>query len=60
MGVSGQLHAPAALPQGKKPGTHITGDWVGFRAGLGSVRKISFPPGFDPRTIKPGNSSYID
>jgi hypothetical protein len=35
MGVSGQCHAPAALyPQGKDPGTHCTGGWVGPRAGL--------------------------
>jgi hypothetical protein len=35
MGVSGQRHAPAALnPQGRTPGTHCTGGWVGPRAGL--------------------------
>jgi hypothetical protein len=34
MGVGGQLHTPAALPPGKRPGTHCTGDWVGPRAGL--------------------------
>jgi hypothetical protein len=35
MGVSGQHHAQAALcPQGKDPGTHCTGGWVGLRAGL--------------------------
>jgi hypothetical protein len=29
MGVGGQRHAPAALPPGKKPGTHCTErlDW---------------------------------
>jgi hypothetical protein len=32
--VSGQLHAPAALPPGKSPGTHFTGGWVYPRAGL--------------------------
>jgi hypothetical protein len=25
MGVGGQLHAPAALPPGKRPGTHCIG-----------------------------------
>jgi hypothetical protein len=35
MGVSGQDHAPhRSLPQGKTPGTHCIGDWVGLRAGL--------------------------
>ena len=29
MGVHGQHHAPAALPPGKRPGTHCTGGWVG-------------------------------
>jgi hypothetical protein len=27
--MGGQLHAPAALPPGKRPGTHCTGGWVG-------------------------------
>jgi hypothetical protein len=34
MEVGGQLHVPAALPPGKRPGTNYTGDWVGPRAGL--------------------------
>jgi hypothetical protein len=34
MSVGGQLHAPAALPPGKRPGTHCIGGWVGPRAGL--------------------------
>ena len=34
MGLGGQLHAPAALPAGKKPGTHCIGGWVGPTAGL--------------------------
>jgi len=34
MVVGGQRHAPAALPPGKRPGTHSTGGWVGPRAGL--------------------------
>jgi hypothetical protein len=32
--VGGQRHAPAALPPGKRPGTHCIGGWVGSRAGL--------------------------
>jgi hypothetical protein len=31
MKVGGQLDAPAALPPGKRPGTHCIGDWVGPR-----------------------------
>ena len=27
-------YPPAALPLGKRPGTHCTGGWVGPRAGL--------------------------
>jgi hypothetical protein len=39
MAVSGQRHAPAVLPPGKTPGTHFTGGWVGFRAGLDGCEK---------------------
>jgi len=51
MEVSGQLHAPAALPPEKEPpGTHWIGGWVGSRAGLGAVKKKKFPapPGIEP------------
>jgi hypothetical protein len=34
-GVGGQRDTPAALPQGKRPGTHCIGGWA---------RKISPPP----------------
>jgi hypothetical protein len=37
--VSGQLHAPAALPPGKRPGTHFIGGWVDPRAGLDDMEK---------------------
>ena len=39
MGVGGQRHAPAALPPGKRPGTHCIGGWVGPRAGLDGCGK---------------------
>jgi hypothetical protein len=39
MRVGGQLHAPAALPPGKRPGTHCIGGWVGPRAGLDGYEK---------------------
>ena len=33
MGVGGQRHTPAALPQ-ERPSTHCIGGWVGPRNGL--------------------------
>jgi hypothetical protein len=39
MGVSGQRHAAAALPSGKKSGIHCIGRWVGPRAGLDGCGK---------------------
>jgi hypothetical protein len=39
MGVGGQLHAPSALPPGKRHGTHCTGGWVGPSAGLDECGK---------------------
>jgi hypothetical protein len=39
MRVGSQLHAPAALPPGKRPGTHCTGGWVGPRTGLDGCEK---------------------
>jgi hypothetical protein len=39
MTVGGQLHAPAALPPGKRPGTHGIGGCVGPRAGLDGGEK---------------------
>ena len=60
MRVGGQLHAPAALPPGKRPGTHCIGGWVGPRAGLGGCGKSRPPPGFDPRTVQPVSSRYTD
>jgi hypothetical protein len=38
MVMGGKRHAPAALPPGKRPGTHCTGGWVGSRAGLDRCR----------------------
>ena len=50
--MSGQQHAPAALYPWERPGTHLTGGWVGPRASLDG-RKISSQPGFDPRLSSP-------
>jgi len=43
----------------ERPATHCTEGCVGPRAG-GQVRKISPPPGFDPRTPQPVDSRYTD
>jgi hypothetical protein len=44
MEVSGQLHAPAALPPGGgSPGTHWIGGWVSPRAVLDAVVKRKIP-----------------
>jgi len=43
MGVGGQRHTPAALPPGKKPGTHCIGGWVSTRVVLDWCGK-SRPP----------------
>jgi hypothetical protein len=45
MEVSGQLHAPAALPLEKEHKVPIRQEWgwVGPRAGLDAVAKITFP-----------------
>jgi hypothetical protein len=40
MGVGGHRHAPAALPSGKRPGTHCIGGWMGCRAGLEDLAPI--------------------
>jgi hypothetical protein len=55
MGVVGQRQAPAALPPGKRPGTHCIGDLVGPRAGLDGLRK-----NLAPRTFQPVASHYTD
>jgi hypothetical protein len=47
--MSGQLHAPAALP----PGTHWIGGWVDPRAGLDDVEKRNHLtlPGLELRSL---------
>ena len=59
MGVGGQLHAPAALPPGKTryPLYRRLG---GPHGRSGRIRKISPPPGIDPRTVQPVASRYTD
>jgi hypothetical protein len=40
-GVGGQRHTLAALPPGKRPGTHCTRGWVGPRAGLEGAENLA-------------------
>jgi hypothetical protein len=57
--VGGQRHAPATLPQGmtRHPLCRRLG---GSQGRSGRVRKISPPPGFDPRTVQPVASRCTD
>ena len=59
MGVSGQRHAPAALPPGKTR-YPLYKRLVGPRAGLDGYGKSRTPPGFNPRTVQPVTSRYTD
>jgi hypothetical protein len=52
MGVGGQRHVPSALPPGKTQ-YPLHRRLVGPQGLSGRVRKISPPPGFDPRTAQP-------
>jgi hypothetical protein len=57
--VRGQRHVPAALYPGKDPVPIVQeAGWAQDRCG--QVRKISFPPGFKPRTVQPVASRYTD
>ena len=58
-GVGGQRHAPAALPPGntRYPLYRMLS---GPQGRCRRVRKISPPPGFDPRTVHPVASRYTD
>jgi hypothetical protein len=53
-------HAVAALPSGKRLGTHCTGRWLGPRAGLDGCEKSRLPPEFDPRAVQPVARRYTD
>jgi hypothetical protein len=63
--VSGQLHAPAALPWERAPGTHFIGGWVDPRAGLDDMEKWKFLTlaGLElptPMVVQPIASRYTD
>ena len=51
---------PAALPPGKRRGTHRTGGWVGPRAGLDGRRRSRPSPGFDHLIVQPVASRCTD
>jgi len=59
MGVGGQRHEPAALPQGKTryPLCRRVGESQGRS---GRVRKVSSPPASDPRSMQPVAGRYTD
>ena len=59
MGVGGQRHALATLPLGKT-WYPLYRRLVGPQGRSGWVRKISPPPGFDPRTVQLIVSRYTD
>ena len=51
--MGGQRHALAALPPGKRTGTHFIGDFFGPQAGLEVCGKFRRTLGFDPRIVQP-------
>jgi hypothetical protein len=60
MEVSGQLHAPAALPPGERAlGTHWIVGWVGPSVSLQAVEKTKFCPCQESNPGRPGRL-YID
>jgi hypothetical protein len=60
MRVGGQLHAPAALPPGKRLRYPFYRRLGGPQGRSGRVRKISPPQGSEPRTVQPVASRYTD
>ena len=57
--LGGQFHAPAILLPGKTQ-YPLYRSWVDSRGGLEGCGKFRPSPGFDPRTVQPVASSYID
>jgi len=60
MRMGGQRYVPAALPPGRRRGTHYIGVWEGPRTDLYWCGKSRPPPEFDLRTFQPVASRYID
>jgi hypothetical protein len=59
MVVGSQRHSPADLPPANNTAA-IYSKQGGPQDRSGRVRKISPPPGFDPRTFQPVASIYTD
>jgi hypothetical protein len=57
--VGGQRHAPAELPL-EKTRYPLYRKLGGPHGRSGQVRKISPPPGLDPRNVQPVASCYTD
>jgi len=57
---SGAASRPGRSLHRKRAGTHCTEAWRGAKGQSGLVRKASPPTGFDPRTVQPVASRYID
>jgi hypothetical protein len=60
MGVGGQRHTPAAFTPAKVTRYPLYRKLGGPQGRSGRVRKISPPPGFDPRTVQPVAIRYTD
>ena len=58
-GVGGQRHSSAALPL-EKTRYQLCWSLGGSQRQSGRLRKISPPPGFDPRTVQAVASQYAD
>jgi hypothetical protein len=50
--------SPAALPAGKRRGTHYVGIWVGPRPVWTGAENLDFHLGFDPQTVRPVASRH--
>jgi hypothetical protein len=59
-GWGSQRHAPAALPPRKEMQYQLYWRLGGTQGRSGQVRKISPPPGFDPRSVQAVASRYTD
>ena len=58
--MGGHRHAPAALPQGNRPGAHFAGEWVVPRTCPDGYGKFRPTPEFDPGTVLSVASRYTD
>jgi hypothetical protein len=60
MVVDGERHSPAALNPVKETQYSMCRRLGGPQDRSGRVRKLSSPPGFDPRTDQPVANRYTD